>query len=628
MSDPQERIDSVKESLDAANGEIEATFNAIEGHHADLIQRQQLLRALVAAYRTREKELSAYAAELTHKRDSLALIRTDVTAQAEKVQADMDEEIALTVQTLSNVTQELALLVERQETAQNSTNSIGKRVERLQEEEAKLNEQEKTIDLQITEFTNAAPSPPPEELAKEATLLKDNIRAAMTAISATERQIAAYELVVVSLQSKHGTTTERLATLAEESGAQEGRASAALPGLQCEISVANEAFCAAQAKQLELNGQIERMREKKDVLTAAVRTSSASSRKTFNRIEQLKDAMESATREIENRRELTSHCKALTADLRKQRSERDGQRASELCQIRAEFRKTRLKIGRLQKASELETEHELTEAVKKLAERLEAEDARRQHLAELARELKRANAESQSVLHEREIADMIEMLNQLQKGIAIAEGDRNDIREEALRLARPFIVEREKDPEPEKPLKRKLRVLNRRNEKLRYSISMLETQIESRRQELFLAKVNCDHATNLTRAFEPDDSVPVRMASLRRMETAKRHLIAKIERMDARIANRKMSVDLKKSDLANFAREMRVREFGNNVTLVICPRPPAPRKAPRVADIDNLTSCMRCIQLERRLWYNYVDPVSAKAHLDSWQSQLDRFADY
>jgi chromosome segregation ATPase len=417
-----------------------------------------------------------------------------------------------------------------------------------------------------------------------------------------------------------------LARLAGESGAHEGRVSAAFRGVQAEIAASAERFYVSQAKQLEMNARAERLQYKNDVLATAVRTSSTSSAKTLNRIEELKNEIESKSREIEDCRELTARCQSLTADLRDQRSRRDGQRVFELCQIRNEYRQTRYKIGRLRKMSERDDERVLTEALKKTTESLEAEEARRQHLAELAAELTRANTDRQAMLQDREaVEEQIKRLDEVQKAITLAEREASDLRSQGLRLACPTVVHREKVPECGKSLKQKLRRLNRGNEELRYRIGFLEMQMESCKHEVFLTKVNADHAASISHCFEPDDSIPAKTVALKRMHATKLHLIATIERLETRLANKKWNIELKRRQLETEMAKEQIRDFGCNVMLAVRPLVRQPPPPPRFPEIERLIWTMRCVQLERQPWSRCVDAGSAKAHLDSWKSQLDRF---
>jgi chromosome segregation ATPase len=259
MSDAQEPLESLQRSLTTTNSEIESKFQEIECHHADLVGRQGYLRSMLAAYRVREQELAAYTAELSRKRDLLASMRQDVTHRLDGIRASLDGEIAVARHTLFTLTQELSLFIERRKTTTHSATSLARRIKRLREEKAKLDEQKKGLDLQIGAFASATPRPSPKKLTQELSLIRQELGSITAESSARERQIIGHELAIVMLQSQHSAVTEHLARLAGESGAHDVRVSAAFRGLQAEIAASTERSYGSQAKQLEQNARAVRL---------------------------------------------------------------------------------------------------------------------------------------------------------------------------------------------------------------------------------------------------------------------------------------------------------------------------------------------------------------------------------
>jgi chromosome segregation ATPase len=568
MSNSLDTLDALKQSLATTNSEIESQFQTIESRYSDLVNHHSYLRSLLTSIRHRPQELTAYTTELAHKRDLLTTMRQTFLHLTETTQSSLDSKISLSADTLSKLTRELSLLTDRYQSAVRSVHSLHHRIDRYREEVAKLERQKNSLNSQIASLSKS----PPDRFTPELTILKKKLEKVESATTFCERQIISHELEIVSIQSEKRKIENDIARLAGESGALEGRNSADFEGLHSELNFASESFYVLQAKQLEFNAKIERLHYKNDLLRTTFVTSKSSLKKTVNKIESLKNEIERTVREIEESQEFTERCESLTEDMRLKRTKHENEKVKKLFEIRNEFKETRYRIGRFQKVNDQNIE-KVEQTLNRIRENLKCEDERNQHLIELAIELKRVKKEAEMRANDHEAAHQkIEELNEIEKAITMADRQQSDLQSKRLKLRRPIPIPREKVPESGKSLKRKIRKLNTQNENLRYSIGILETQIESTKREVLLATADRDHSVSIARFFKKkevkDDSLIAKTVALRRLQSTKTHLILQSERVQSRIANRRWNVDLKKRRLEALKN---VQEFDQSVWVVISP---------------------------------------------------------
>lgn len=632
------------ELIRSANAEIDTHLRSLAEQEAALLHRESQLKGLMTKMSERQKQFTAYTDDLLKRKQALDIEKQHFVEEYKETIARIDEEVDSMAKTLANLQHENALLTDRRTTADSSVTQSKRKIEDLERQEENLRALRTKLKEKIAEFERAAPKRTPEKLKLEIDLLNNNIYQA-------KKQIKEMEDIAVNLELKAISCKTELALLAQsESRIREEKTKLlAIDEVQMDakrkqLDVQIEMHSISEAKQLETNACIERVREIISDWKALDSDKKARIKRVIERMEQLKDSIQDRKLELETIRSCAQNTNDLLEEIHAKRQRFESEKSTEFSLLKRKSSKTQKRLGQmLFYKNEAEGEvNSLNDFIEDLDKTIGEEDVLSQNLADKKKEIDEMIAsDAKADLAEQEkVENDVQLLDSLQRKIAFARQDEKDMRVESMKLIQPKTIHR---PEPtqrnSKKLKKELKAELNTVEELGFQVEAMKAQLESKKKELLMVKSEVDHSSLVYRKVKRESNALADINSMEqkqklyRMEQDNLELTVKIQRKQRAVNDRKKELQTRIKHIHSVEDQQGIRLFGENVALHVdrfARDATAFNKSERrhidagiLLALERIDWQLRKIRIEKSIWCDYAKPASYAAQLESWNEQLN-----
>ena len=631
------------ELIRSANAEIDTHLRSLAEQEAALLHRESQLKGLMTKMSERQKQFTTYTDDLLKRKQALDIEKQHFIEEYKETIARIDEEVDSMAKTLTNLHHENALLTDRRTTADSSVTQSKRKIEDLERKEENLRALRTKLKEKIAEFERAAPKRTPEKLKLEIDLLNNNIYQA-------KKQIKEMEDIAVNLELKAISCKTELALLAQsESRIREEKTKLlAIDQVQMDakrkqLDVQIEMHSICEAKQLETNACIERVREIISDWKALDSDKKARIKRAIERMEQLKDSIQDRKLELETIRSCTQNTNDLLEEIHAKRQKFESEKSTEMSLLKRKSSKMQKRLGQmLFYKNEAEDEvRSLNDFIDDLDKTIGDEDVLSQNLTDKKKEIDEMIAsDAKADLAEQEkVENDVQLLDTLQRKIAFARQDEKDMRVESMKLIQPKTIHRPEPTSDSKKLKKELKAELNTVEELGFQVEAMKAQLESKKKESLMVKSEVDHSSLVYRKVKRESNALADINSMEqkqklyRMEQDNLELTVKIQRKQRAVNDRKKELQMRIKHIHSVEDQQGIQLFGENVALHVdrfARDATAFNKSERrhvdagiLLALERIDWQLRKIRIEKSIWSDYAKPASYAAQLESWNEQLN-----